>query len=272
MTIEKVNEIMKKFDEVGVPVEQTVVEKNGVKKHCIIVGEDGNQARPIFYLDEMEVDDVDEFVNHALNCIKGGEIKMKEVSENIGNFDWVKDKLRICVGKEVSEDAVQRKFMDVIQYVRIVFEDGSAIVKRPLLDMWDISEEELFSYAYTNMEFRVRPMSEVIKEIMVIDDDDMPGFDGEDTIYVMSTMDYYHGASAMCCTRLLDDLAEQFDDDLLILPSSIHEVIATKFSQFDPCMYGMVKEVNESQVAPEERLSDNVYKYSREEHCLSIAS
>lgn len=70
----------------------------------------------------------------------------------------------------------------------------------------------------------------------------------------------------------LDELARKLGADLYILPSSLHEVIALP-------MYGgmlehleqMVFEVNRAAVEPEDRLSDRVYRYNREEQTVTVA-
>ena len=61
--------------------------------------------------------------------------------------------------------------------------------------------------------------------------------------------------------------------DYLILPSSIHECLAIKAME-DADMEGlraMVTDINATQVASDEVLSDNVYRYSIETGELSIA-
>ena len=49
--------------------------------------------------------------------------------------------------------------------------------------------------------------------------------------------------------------------DLYILPSSVHELILVPAYEYIDVyqLYEMVKEVNDTQVAPEERLTDRAY-------------
>ena len=61
--------------------------------------------------------------------------------------------------------------------------------------------------------------------------------------------------------------------DLYILPSSIHEVLAVSAEDRDlEDLEEMVRSVNQTDVSPEEVLSDNVYKYDAESRTLSLAS
>ena len=61
--------------------------------------------------------------------------------------------------------------------------------------------------------------------------------------------------------------------DFFILPSSIHEVLLVKddgnvnFTE----LKNMVEEVNATQVAPEEKLTDSVYHYDSKEHIFELA-
>ncbi len=61
----------------------------------------------------------------------------------------------------------------------------------------------------------------------------------------------------------MDQAAERAGGDFYILPSSIHEILLVKDNgQFDrAALEQMVREVNATQVAPEDKLTDSVYHY-----------
>ena len=69
----------------------------------------------------------------------------------------------------------------------------------------------------------------------------------------------------------MKELADTMHSDLVILPSSLHEVLLLPD---DAGMHGrfreMVREVNRSAVDPEEVLSDNIYRYSREKDAVEL--
>lgn len=69
----------------------------------------------------------------------------------------------------------------------------------------------------------------------------------------------------MLYSEKLGRLAERFGCDLLILPSSIHEVLLIPDDHVkDYDFYRqMVEEVNRTQVEPEEVLSYRLYRYCR---------
>jgi len=68
-------------------------------------------------------------------------------------------------------------------------------------------------------------------------------------------------------------IAEMFNTDIYILPSSIHEVIVVSSiikSAEDLAL--MVKDINRTELKPEEILSDHVYFYGKEEKIFKIAA
>ena len=71
------------------------------------------------------------------------------------------------------------------------------------------------------------------------------------------------GAAAIFYPGVMDQVGERLNGDYFILPSSVHEILVVpddgniSFRE----LTDMVKEVNRTQVAPEDRLTDQVYHY-----------
>ena len=88
--------------------------------------------------------------------------------------------------------------------------------------------------------------------------------------------DFFKGLSIRECLyggTALDVAAERIGGDFFLLPSSVHECILVPKNGFDEKeLQNMVMTVNQSQVSPEDRLSDNVYSYDANEHKLSLAT
>lgn len=84
-------------------------------------------------------------------------------------------------------------------------------------------------------------------------------------MYILTNEKGINGASCILYPDVLQKFADRFYSDFYIFPSSIHEVILTPTADWSKgSNYAlMVKEINETQVAPEEILSDHVYFYSR---------
>ena len=83
--------------------------------------------------------------------------------------------------------------------------------------------------------------------------------------------DRYH-MMANFLTDVMDKVAEYMDGDVIILPSSIHEVIIIKdgIGNYED-LASMVRDTNGECVAPEEVLTNSVYVYDREAKEIRIA-
>lgn len=90
-----------------------------------------------------------------------------------------------------------------------------------------------------------------------------------DTMFVLTNDTKVNGAAAILNDDIRQEIAEKVGD-FYMLPSSIHETLIVskdagmEFKELEQ----MVQEVNQTQVAPGERLSDHVYEYDAKEHEL----
>ena len=81
------------------------------------------------------------------------------------------------------------------------------------------------------------------------------------------------GAAVIFYSNVLDKLADLYDNDLFICPSSTNEVIAYNASEFDAeDLKEIVLNATQECVPDNLFLSDHVYRYDREEKKLSIAA
>ena len=92
--------------------------------------------------------------------------------------------------------------------------------------------------------------------------------------YEKKAGDRRFGAAEILDKKTLWTIADQIGDRFIVLPSSVHEAIV--LPPKEEAEYGrladMVREVNDTQVDVEERLSDHVYVYSRDEEMLKIVA
>ena len=161
--------------------------------------------------------------------------------------------------------------------------NGSMCIKvhNGFLSMWKVTTEELYDIAISNLKRTnsgtFQSMSEVMFEMMLpelleqCDGDEeaakemfeamMPK---DNVMYVLSNKNKLNGANMILNSEMMLQVIERVGEEFFILPSSIHEcLIVPAFSQMGvEELRHMVCEVNDTQVDLEERLSDNVYKYS----------
>lgn len=124
-------------------------------------------------------------------------------------------------------------------------------------------------------EFNIYPMKDMLKELGMAADEMAEITEGipQTSMYVITSRGKSYGATALIYPTVFAKLADELQSDLLIIPSSIHEVIAVAEGEdISPEEYKeMVTTVNETEVLPEERLSEHVYRYLKEENSIEVA-
>lgn len=155
---------------------------------------------------------------------------------------------------------------------------GSIKVTNELLEKWDADKKEVFEAAIENMEQNAAPvlmdMESVMDEIVsgTPANENLLDHPGEGkrrpfkTMYVLSNVSRINGAAAILSPFTMKKIGEIFPEGVYILPSSVHEVlIIPKDNAPTPKELGkMVREVNRTEVAKEEVLSDCIYEYDKE--------
>jgi len=264
-----------------------VVKDNGIVLHGIILKKEGFNACPNYYLENLEnreIEDIDtellEIVNFLRNESKNINLSALLSREylienvilrvvNISNKETLEKEniitYPVMIGGKVSNE--------LIAYPCCIVDglgEGLATfkIKEELLNSASVSAEEIYEAGLrrTTEEVTIKDMAHVICEMMGQDFDEfsMGMLDGP-AFYVVSNKSSVYGAAALLCKDALKNLATELDGDLIILPSSVHEMICLKDDGSDPRLYkDMVGDVNSTVLNPEEFLSNKVFKYVME--------
>ena len=224
----------------------------------VIIGE--GDIRPTIYVDEYlnTGNSLSEIVTDIINTyesIPKPDLNIKDIM----SWDYAKNNLRLCLQKKTDEDIIKRDFLDMEMYVRVrVSANGTYKIKPGMFK--EISEEEIFARAILNAKANVE--IEDMADMMGIPVSEL---DTVPNMIIVSNKEKINGASAICDTELLSRIANTYKSDLVIIPSSIHDCIL--YPDNTPNMKGyndMVVKVNETSVAPEERLGNHAYIFKRE--------
>ena len=157
--------------------------------------------------------------------------------------------------------------------------------------LWNTNKEELYDLAikntplllptiFQNMETVMDELCQLEKESLgrIVEENkletnifeqikqELSGADEFMQMYVITNRERTFGAISILYEHILEEISSYFQSDIYILPSSIHECIIVPYSEeyTKEELELMVKEINETQVAKEEVLSDQVYIYSRQ--------
>lgn len=214
------------------------------------------------------------------------------------------------VNKEKNQELLKEipyfDFLDMAIVFSYIFEnspflgEATILVRNSHIKMWNISKDELFNDAKINSErllsYKIDNIQEIIKNIMFdkikcqkdnCDDEAIKKmahdiFDGINDIstaipmFVLTNKRNSYGASCILYDNVLREFALRLESDLVILPSSIHEVILIPVESLNKktadvnYLRDMVKEVNTTQVSLDEILSDSVYIYSKSEDKIDL--
>ena len=236
--------------------------------------------------------DYDAVVDKAVDVIEGGFANQPTVDvAALTDYDQMKDKLVMEVvsaetNAEMLENVPHQEMEDMAVVYRFVLDsndDGRAtiLVTNQLLDTMGVTPEQLHADAMENApELKpavIKGMSEVMAEMMGMSAEDlammgMPTDPADEQMFVATVPDKIHGAGIIAYQDFMDQAAERVGGDFFILPSSIHEILIVpdngEMGLKD--LEAMVKEVNATQVAPADKLTDSVYHYDSKEKIFEL--
>lgn len=165
---------------------------------------------------------------------------------------------------------------------------GYCNVNHQILDIMGLTPEEAFTIGTENLK-RERPpiLARLDDTIQALTDSShsfrnlldnpsrhrMPA-DNDMQLYLLFNNEKYGGAAYMTDQEILSRASERLGGSYAILPSSIHELIL--IPEVDSMCYTelqqLVSEINRTQVEPQERLSNMVYRYGAESKIVEIAA
>lgn len=268
---------------------KNVEKNNGVMLQAVIIMEHGGMVSPQIYIDEI------------LAALEAGEICFQDAIDeivavyksrgNIGNLRNIvsglsKEKILenvICqvVNRERNGKmliaAPYKEVLDLAAVYRVIVSENesytaSFLASHEICRKYGVSPEELDAAAMWNTKekgFEIRSMVSILAEISGTPEEVFAG--NEPSMYVLTNERKIGGASVMLYPEEFEKAALPLKDDLYVLPSSIHEVIAVPATGINPDeLVEMVSKINATEVSSEEFLSNNIYRYSRSDGCLRM--
>ena len=281
-------------------IQLNTVQKNNEALDAITITSPDSNVSPTIYLNSFYEDyqngqDMDTILDHIADIRVEHEVAQDFDVSKITDFDQVKDHIAArVVGIEDNSDLLDQRphaVMDdlAVTYCVMLGEDANGSMSVPitnqLMETWGVTQEELHDLAKANQDeltpSTFKSMNEVMAEMMIPQMMSDMGVDREtaqemiesmmppeDKMYVLSNEQKLNGAAALLDDKMMDQITEKVGGDFYILPSSVHEVLIVPADAGMDLkdLEAMVQEVNETQVAPQDRLSDHVYQYDNDTH------
>lgn len=237
----------------------------GVKIPC------GDGLAAVIYEDQLEeiaedMNGVSEAIEEILNRIDAAK------PENIDEFSSVSYVLQhsfweVCKTSwnQGRLDGVIHEAIpgtDLTKILRVDTGNRSYVFPRKMIDSWNLNgyltEELLKANADAELDTNVKVAT--MEEMLGLHPMEKP-------FMVVLTTDNPLGARAILNKSALDKARFMLDsEEIFLIPSSIHEIIATSSNGLTAQEMGdMVRSVNGKMVLEKERLSDRVYRYSGKE-------
>lgn len=262
---------------------QKICRNNQVMIAALSIGREGEHLQPVLYLEPYyqrycrgrDLTEILEQISCAYEeCNLGFALEEERLTDysyirnylfyRVVHYEKNRDLLEVCPHDRVEDLAV------TYRWIAYRNRDGmaSALIRKYDLEMWGIDAEQMKKEARRNTEKMFPAVIKRIENIVPVRIEE-----GRIPLYVLSNSDYMNGASAMLYDKILYDFAERMEQNLYVLPSSIHEVILLREEDAGDIseLSWMVKDTNRRVVNPEEILSDHVYYYDRREDRIRIA-
>lgn len=219
--------------------------------------------------------------------------------KSIMDYDIAKDNLFIRVSSaETNKDMLAnvphqlKEDLAITYHVAVSMDEeglSSMLIKNDLLKQYGITAEQLHEDAMKSspriMAPEVSSMGAIMEELVEKDLFMMSSEEREmlqesiresaqmPTFFVVTNQQRIDGAGALFYPEVMDNLGELLGQDYFILPSSIHQMLVLpdngEVSADELRM--MVTEVNATQVAPAERLTNDVYHFDTKDHVFEKA-
>ena len=283
MTTEEIRAFIEKETGFNVTVEN--VEKNGLMKESFIIHYDkscdGDSSPQISAVIPVEYIN-DDNVKYAVDSIKANHEDqvsvVGEFFETFNDFEKCKDLLRIRISRHMDGSKkinIHHADLDIDEYVVIMFDTYSVNVGRKMVEKWGKEESYIFDLARKNSEKEfVRSFRDVMKGLasdIGVEDDEIDSLK-DDFMLVVTNHQNRFASRALLNNDLFKNTADNLNSDLIILPSSIDELLIVKDNGHDIDAYlDMVKQVNKTM--PDNMiLNEHVYKFSRDSMKVSIAA
>ncbi len=270
----------------------TAVKNNGKERTGVLIETPGVNISPTIYLEEYYESYLE---GRPLGYIVGELIEFyenikKEESwdcDRILTYDGVKDRIvfkliNTAKNRKFLSTVPHRMFLDLSIVFYVLFEatgESTAVmaVSNNHARQWNVGTETLWQDAIKNarklLPAEMMTMDYALKEMLGKGCGQMPETENllsgagkeRDGMYVLSNSLRNYGAACIAYPHIMEDVGEILQGDYYILPSSIHEVVIVPYTReiSRKEMDDMVKDINETQVAEEEVLSNHVYLYER---------
>ena len=255
-----------------------IVKNNGTNLAGIsIKTESSGKYAAVVYIDDL----YDKFVNgESIDSIVKTVVKLCNANTpsadfDINNYDEIRPHLFMSLVNaklnENNKDLLAEPFLDLLKIVKIIVPDkrnsGLITVKKDMLDIWGKTATEVFADAMSAKNPYTALTHSPVSICLMGEDDNIP------MEFVTNEIKSFGAGSILYDDKaMLKEIAKKYDTDLIILPSSVHEVLTIPYADDADMDYlkNTIKNINNDLVNKKDILSYSAYKYSRDTNSVEI--
>lgn len=269
------NMVSEKFN---VEANANEIEKNnGVVRTGVTVNDGNSMCAPNIYIDDMIKDGMstEQIADKVIEAYRKNNTLSVD-SSNITDFSKAKENvIPRLVNKDRNTKLIETSPTvifadDLLITFRVLVsraddEIGTVIITNDLMKTWnvDLTADDLLALSKENAKRLMPPLHLTLIEMLGLPKEleyMAPPMD------VLTNKDKINGATTIIYDGVLKEIADKLDADLIIIPSSINEVLIVPYSENITAeeYASMIGEVNASEVADADVLGTHPYIYRRE--------
>lgn len=253
---------------------QRILKNNGVYAEGIVIREPGGQIAPVIYLEEYyrsylggeSVEDITaKILQMYRECPAPPEWDFREILD----FNRVREKI---VYKLVSAEKNEKLLKQVphlpvldfaiVFYLTIsegAFQNCSVLIKNDHMNLWKIPMTVLYETAKVNTPKLCPAVLRPLADFLGAPEELMP----EGPVLVLTNEQGVNGAAVLLYPHLPEYIFQKTGGSYYLLPSSVHEflVVPEKAGISAKELSEMVREINGTEVDPQDVLSDHIYRF-----------
>lgn len=262
-------------DSDGLSAEIREVRKNnGIILQGLTIKDKNTNIAPTLYLEsfyeqynqgsefsEVMCDIVATYENHKKGVIPGFSLECLENESIFGELVNARSNEQLL--KDIPYKTVyDGRYAVIFRYqVDVSGTGGSVLITDDIAAIKGLSADELFKYAITNGGEQNTPKLQTMGSVLGAMLGDFPVDADVPNLYVLSNGTQHYGSFMIMRPETQKILMDNFDSDILFIPSSIHELLLMRYNNdIDvKAVNKMIQEVNQTVVDSEDILGDEYF-------------
>ena len=285
------SELLKYTEQKLILSREFILKNNGVSLDSLCILRPGSRCSPVIYLAPLFHSyengcTMEQLCQAVLVRLQDGPPVSLTVLNDVLDFEKSRSRLVFrLVSKEENSALLEEvpwiPYLDLAVVFCLRLEatahgQASMLIRNRHLSLWKLTAGELWDLARENTPKLLPPVITRMDQLLAQYGLSIPACSVPlpplSHLYVLTNQDGIYGASCILYPDVLKDFAGKLNADLLILPSSIHEVLLFPDSGLldYPFFRDTIQQVNQTEVSQEELLSDELYLYSNKTGTIRI--